>query len=135
MQAVRATHASPSVVVLFDRLDRARLNALAYARAVSDDVSAVHVNTGRLETLRIRERWRRGDDGVRLDVVAEGPEREQILGYLRRRAAAREPLVVVVPTVMPRVRWLYPLVNWDALGLARTIARMGISVTTAPYRT
>ena len=135
MQAVRATHVSPSVVVLFDRLDRARLNALAYARAVSDDVSAVHVNTGRLETLRIRERWRRGGDGVRLDVVAEGPEREQILGYLRRRAAAPEPLVVVVPTVMPRVRWLYPLVNWDALGLARAIARMGISVTTAPYRT
>jgi hypothetical protein len=135
MQAVRTAQASPSVVVLFDRLDRARLNALAYARAVSDDVSAVHVNTGRLETLRIRERWRRGDDGVRLDVVSEGPAREQILGYLRRRAAAREPLVVVVPTVMPRVRWLYPLVNWDALSLARTIARMGISVTTAPYRT
>jgi hypothetical protein len=135
VQALRSAQASPSVVVLFDRLDRARLNALAYARAVSDDVSAVHVNTGRLETIRIRERWRRGDDGVRLDVVAEGPAREQILGYLHRRAAAREPLVVVVPTVMPRLRWLYPLVNWDALSLARTIARMGISVTTAPYRT
>ena len=133
MQAVRAVQTSPSAVVLLEHLDRSQLSALAYARAVSNDVSAVHVDTGRLETLRIRERWRRGDDGIRLDVVAEGSPRERILAYLRRRAAAREPLVVIVPTVMPRVRWLYPLVNLDTLSLVRAISRMGITVTTAPY--
>jgi hypothetical protein len=134
MQAVRATQTSPSAVVVFEQLDRARLNALAYAGAVSDDVSVVHVDTGRLETLRIRERWRHGDGGARLDVVAEGPPRERILAYLQRRAAAPDPLVVIVPTIVPRVRWLYPLVNWNALSLTRAISRMGIAVTTAPYR-
>src|SRR5437867_189594 len=87
MQAVRAVQTSPSAVVLLEHLDRSQLSALAYARAVSNDVSAVHVDTGRLETLRIRERWRRGDDGIRLDVVAEGSPRERIRAYLQRHAA------------------------------------------------
>jgi hypothetical protein len=134
LHAERATGASVRVVVILERCDRARLSALARARSLSSDVIAVHVETGEIESLRIRERWRRRPDGVRLRVLAPGVARHRITSYVRELAACGDgPLLVVVPTVVPRLRVLYPVVNWGGLRIARALAHRGVAVTTAPY--
>src|SRR2546428_9307225 len=92
------------IVVPIERIDRASLAAIAYALSISWDVAAVHVDTGGIETARIRERWRTCRDGVRLDIVARDVD---LAAYLERRDESG--IVVVVPTVISRPSWLYPL--------------------------
>jgi hypothetical protein len=128
VQAPAARPRQIAVVVPIDRIDRASLAAIAYALSISWDVTAVHVDTGGLGSAGVRERWRTCRDGVRLEVV------DDLAGYVAARGETG-PLIVVVPTVVPRARWLYPLINWSALRTARALARRdGTAVVTAPYR-
>ena len=128
MQAPAQRSPQVPVVVPVERLDRASLAAIAYALSISWDVTAVYVETGGIESARVRERWRMCRDGVRLEMV------DDLGAYVTARREAG-PLIVVVPTVVPRARWLYPLVNWSALRTARGLARRdGTAVVTAPYR-
>src|SRR5919201_5077272 len=107
MQALRAVEARATIVVVFERLDRARLAALACARALSSDVRAVHIDTERIESLRIRERWRRRSDGIALDIVASGDARALTLAYVRELSVTTDgPLLVIVPAVVPKLRLL-----------------------------
>jgi hypothetical protein len=127
MRAPRPLPREIPVVVPVERLDRAALVAIAYALSISWDVTAVHVETGGIESARVRERWRRSHDGVRLDVLAPGMD---FAAYLVRRD---EPdMLVVMPTIVPRPRWLYPLVNWGTLWRARETRRDGTTVVTVP---
>jgi hypothetical protein len=117
------------VVVPIERVDRASLTAIAYALSISWDVTALHVETGGLETEGIRERWRTRRDGVRLDIVDGDVD---LATYLAERD--ERGLVVVMPTIVPRPRWLDPFVNWTALRKARDARRDGAAVVTVPVR-
>ena len=117
------------VVVPIERIDRASLTAIAYALSISWDVTAVHVDTGGLDSEGIRERWRTCRDGVRLEIVDGDVD---LAAYLAERG--ERDLVVVMPTIVPRPPWLYPLVNWSALRKARDARRDGAAVVTVPVR-
>ena len=89
------------VVVPVERIDRASLTAIAYARSISDDVTTV---------------WADAD----------------LATYLERRNG--RGVVLVQTVIVPRPRWLYPLVNWSALRRARRARRDGAAVVTVPVR-
>jgi len=50
-----------------------------------------------------------------------------------RRDTQWERDLVVVPARVPRARWLYPIVNWWALRLARRVSRRA-AVAVVPVR-
>ena len=134
MQALAARPSRATrVIVPIERLDRAALYALAYARTVSDDVTAVHVaGDDRVEEMRLRERWRHTDDGTRLEVLVGGEAVEAIASYVEGLPGTS---AVVIPEVMPRPRWLYPLHNLGTLALRRRLAAHASAVViSAPYR-
>ncbi len=131
--AVATLTAGPRVVVPIVRLDRAALQALAFARTISDDVTALHVAADdHIEELRIRERWRHSGDGVALEIVpATGRPTDALLHYLD----GSQTSTVVIPEFVPRRRWLYPFHNLDALLLKlRLLRRPDTVVISAPYR-
>jgi hypothetical protein len=136
VRAALASAEQPRVVVLLERLDRAALAALAYARTISPEVTAVHIADG-VETARLRSRWStRAAKGIGLDVIlSDGAPADRVAAYLDEHAPSDgTPTVVVIPTIAPRARWLYPLVNWSALRLARRLrGRPGTAVVAAPY--
>src|SRR5439155_822383 len=65
---------APVVIVPIARLDRAALQALAFARSVSPHVKAVHVSGSRASAEEFRRRWQRLNTEIDLDVV-ESPYR------------------------------------------------------------
>jgi amino acid transporter len=98
------------VIVPLGGVHRGSLRALNYARALSPDVTAVHVSLDPAEEQKIREKWERWGDGARL-VLITSPYRtllEPLLTYLRAVAAERqvgEVLTVVVPEFLPERPW------------------------------
>ena len=68
---------------------RGTLTALRYARALSDDVTAVYVSIDPEEAEKVRAKWEMWGDGVRL-VILESPYRlllEPLLQYIEKMAA------------------------------------------------
>jgi hypothetical protein len=113
--------AVPNVIVPIARLDRAALHALAFARSISADVTAVHVADDARAAERMRERWRARDDGIAL-VVIESPYRALIpplLAYVdaRARQDRERPITIVLAEFVPHHFWEYVLHNQTALRL------------------
>ncbi|HEV8228383.1 MAG TPA: hypothetical protein VGQ86_00370 [Candidatus Limnocylindria bacterium] len=126
------------VVVPVVRLDRPTLGALAFARAISTDVTAVHFARERLETLRVRERWRTAHDGVELDVIAtDDGWVETLLAYLDERARRdrTRPTTVVLPRLLGDGPWWSLVSGVASLWLEwRLRRRPRTIVVTVPYR-
>jgi hypothetical protein len=119
---------------------RGSLAALDYALSLSHDVTAVHVSLDAAEADKIRAKWERWGNGVRL-VVLDSPYRlmvEPLLAYIERLAALRQPneaITIVVPQFVAR-RWYHNLLHtqtavWLRLAL---LFRKGIVVTDVPYQ-
>lgn len=103
---------APAVVVPVERMDRATLAALAYARSVSPYVTTVRI----------------AGDGRRCA--------DDLARYLDEHAyGTRErPVLVVVPVVAARPRWLFPMLNWTWSRIARRLAhRPWTAVAATPY--
>ncbi len=130
--------AVPHVIVPIARLDRAALHALAFARSISADITAVHVADDARAAERMRERWRSRDDGIAL-VVIESPYRALIpplLAYVEARARQdpERPITVVLAEFVPRHFWEYVLHNQTALRLKlRLFFRPNTVVVDVPY--
>ena len=130
--------AVPHVVVPLARLDRAALAALAYARSISLDVTALHVTDDVAEAERMRKRWNARGDGIPL-VIVESPYRALIpplLAYLddREKADPERPITVVLAEFVPRRFWDYLLHNQTALRLKlRLFFRPNTVVVDVPY--
>jgi amino acid transporter len=130
--------AVPHVIVPVARLDRAALQALAFARSISSDVTAVHVADDAGGAERMRERWRARDDGIAL-VVIESPYRALIpplLAYLdaRARQDPDRPITIVLAEFVPHHFWEYVLHNQTALRLKlRLFFRPNTVVVDVPY--
>jgi amino acid transporter len=128
----------PRVVVPVSRLDRAATAALAYARSISDDVTAIHVASDPSAVAEMRSRWETWGGPVRL-VILESPYRA-LMGPLLAYLDATEtmdptrPTTVVLAEMVPRHLWEYPLHNQTALRLKlRLFLRPNTVVIDVPY--
>jgi hypothetical protein len=128
------------VILCVSGVHRGTLAALRYARALSNDVTAVHVSMDADEARDLQEKWARWGDGVRL-VVLDSPYRmllEPLLSYVEEIAAKRQPnetLTIVVPQFVPRRKWHNVLHAQTALFLrAALLFKPGIVITNVPYQ-
>lgn len=130
--------AVPHVVVPIARLDRAALAALAFARSISLDVTALHVVRSHADGDRMRRRWEARGDGIALVVIASpyGDLIAQLLAYLdeRERTDPERPITVVLAELVPRRVWDHLLHAQTALRLKlRLFFRPNTVVIDVPY--
>ncbi|HEY7818103.1 MAG TPA: APC family permease, partial [Vicinamibacteria bacterium] len=128
------------VILPISNVHRGTLEALRYARALSSDVTAVHVSLDAAEAETLRSKWDLWGEGVRL-VVLDSPYRlllEPLLDYITSIADERQPnetLTIVVPQFVPRRSWQNLLHAQTALFLRIALVfRRGIVITNVPYQ-
>jgi hypothetical protein len=128
------------VILPISNVHRGTLEALRYARALSSDVTAVHVSLDAAEAETLRSKWDLWGEGVRL-VVLDSPYRlllEPLLDYITSIADERQPnetLTIVVPQFVPRRSWQNLLHAQTALFLRIALLfRRGIVITNVPYQ-
>ncbi|GLV60546.1 amino acid permease [Dictyobacter sp. S3.2.2.5] len=131
------------VIIPIDRLDRATIQSLAYARSISDHVTAVHVDVDEERANQLRADWQRwqryipDDEGVNLLIIAS-PFRSLIrplLAYIDvvHQRHPETVLTVVLPEFVVSHWWEYPLHNQTALRLKTSLLfRPGIAVLNLP---
>jgi amino acid transporter len=128
----------PHVVVPISRLDQAALSALAYARSISPEVTALHVAADREAVEAMKRRWEEWGADIKL-VIVESPYRALIaplLAYLdaAERMDPTRPTTVLLAEFVPRHIWEYPLHNQTALRLKlRLFFRPNTVVVDVPY--
>lgn len=127
------------VVLLVSGVHRGTLEALRYAQALSDDVTALHVSADPEDTERMQRKWEVWGDNVRL-VILDSPYRlliEPVLQYvseLRAMARPNDQLTIVVPRFVPRRSWENLLHTQTALLLRMALMfQRGIVITDVPY--
>ena len=128
------------VIMPVGGVHRGSLAALSYARTLSDDVTAVYISLDPEEAARVREKWDRWGEGVRL-VVLDSPYRllyEPFLQYIEEISAQRQPnetITIVVPQFVPRHGWQNLLHTQTALFLRMALLfKPGIVITDVPYQ-
>jgi amino acid transporter len=129
-------------VVPIARLNSVALSAVAYARSLSRNVTAVHVVEGEdpTEAESFNENWREAfpDDAVPL-VIIESPYRSLIgplLSYIDAldRQNPNDTVTIVLPEFLPAHLWEYLLHNQTALRLkAALLFRPNTVVCNVPY--
>jgi amino acid transporter len=127
------------VILPISGVHRGTVEALRYARALSDDITAVHVSMDEAEAETIRRKWGLWGNGVRL-VILESPYRlllEPVLDYIKKIAEQRQPnetLTIVVPQFVPRRQWQNILHAQTAVLLRLALLfKPGIVITNVPY--
>ena len=128
------------VILLVSGVHRGTLAALRYARALSEDVTAVHVSIDPDEAEKVRNKWESWGEGVRL-VILHSPYRlllEPLLKYIEEIADLRQPneiITVVVPQFVP-TRWYHNLLHTQTAFLLRVVLlfKPGIVITDVPYQ-
>lgn len=128
------------VILPVSGVHRGTLEALRYARLLSDDVTAVHVSLDPEASRALERKWQHWGDGVRL-VVVDSPYRlllEPLLDYISAVADRRQPnetLTIVVPQFVPRRAW-HNLLHAQTAYLLRLalLFRPGIVITSVPYQ-
>ncbi len=125
------------VVVPIARLNKPAVQALRYAQALSNDVTAVHVSTDPARTQEIEEKWATWGRGLPLTIV-ESPYRSltrpllQYLAELRRHEKA-ETVTVVLPEYVPDTWWQHLLHGQSAQFLKLSLLfTPGFVVTSVP---
>lgn len=128
----------PVVVVPVSRLDRATLRAVAFARSISPDVTAVHITDDPEQGDALKERW----DGQIADVplvIVESPYRAllpPLLAYIEEKDSQDRgrPITVVLSEFVPHHFWEYFLHNQTAFRLKlRLFFRPNTIVVDVPY--
>jgi hypothetical protein len=127
------------VIVPLSGVHRGTLEALRYARSLSDDITAVHVSIDPEAAEGVRQKWELWGGGTRL-VILESPYRlllEPLLQYVSELAAQRQPnetITIVVPQFVPRRWWHNFLHNQTAIMLRLALLfRRGIVITDIPF--
>jgi hypothetical protein len=108
-----------TVLVPISGIQRAVLDALAYAKTLSSDVRGVYVTIDVHATEHLREQWTQWGQGVPL-VVLESPYRslmEPLLEYIEevRMASPEDYVTVVLPEFVPARWWQHLFHNQRAL--------------------
>jgi amino acid transporter len=128
------------VLVLIAGVHRGSLAALAYAKTLGPDITAVHVSVDPLESEKVRAKWDTYGDGTRL-VILESPYRllvEPVLEYINKLSASRQPnemLTIIVPQFVPAHWWENFLHNQTALLLRFALLfKPGLVIVEVPYQ-
>ena len=115
------------------------LDALHYAKLLSDDVTAVHVSLDEAETEKVQKKWKTWGEGTRL-IVLDSPFRlfiEPLLEYIEEiieQRQANETITIVVPQFIPSKRWHNALHMRTADFLRQELlSKHGVVVTDVPY--
>lgn len=134
----------PIVIVPIARLDRAALQALAFAASISPHVRVVHIATSHASAQEFQRRWdrwggRRLPDGRELPLdVIDSPFRallQPLLKYIERiDERDRRPITVVLAEFVPRHWWEFILHSQTAFRLkAALLFRPNTIVIDVPY--
>lgn len=98
------------VIIPVSGVHRGTLEAVRYAKSISDDITAVHVAVDADEGEKTLIKWQQWAKGVNL-IVLGSPYRllyEPLLKYIKTVAAdtkSNEIVTVVVPEFVPRIGW------------------------------
>jgi hypothetical protein len=127
------------VILPIGGVHRGTVQALLYARGLSDDITAVHVSLDAAEGEALRSKWGLWGNGVRL-VILDSPFRlllEPLLEYINKIADVRQPnetITIVVPQFVPRRQWHNVLHAQTAILLRLALLfKPGIVITNVPY--
>jgi len=127
------------VIMPVSGIHQGTLEALRYAKLLSDDVTAVHISMDVEETERVQKKWRIWGEGTRL-IILDSPYRlmiEPLLEYLEDIIEDRQPnetITIVVPQFLPSKRWHYALHMRTAEVLRQELlAKHGVVVTDVAY--
>ena len=135
---VAATSRPQTVLIPVDKIDRAVLRTIAYARQISPNAVAVHVAAAREEGLELRRQWDDSMPDVPL-VILQSPEGflvEPIIAYLEvlDRSRPNQMVSVVLTEVIPKHFWERPLQTQLTQQLKKRLAnRPNIALVHVPY--
>ncbi|MFZ2487069.1 MAG: APC family permease [Anaerolineae bacterium] len=128
------------VILPVSGVHQGTLQALRFARSLSNDVTAVHVSVDPEQMERIKQKWDVWGEGVRL-VILESPYRllhEPLMDYIASVAEHRQPnelIVVAVPEFVPQHWWQNLLHTQAALTLRFAFRSMpGVVIMDVPYQ-
>lgn len=127
------------VIMPVSGVHQGTMEALRYAKLLSDDVTAVHVSIDDDETEKVQKKWKTWGEGTRL-VILESPFRlfvEPLLQYIEEildRRQANETITIVVPQFIPSKLWHNALHMRTANVLREELlSKHGVVVTDVPY--
>jgi len=128
------------VIMPVSGIHQGALEALRYAKSLSDDVTAVHVSIDPAETEKVQKKWKVWGEGTRL-IILDSPFRvliEPLLEYIEEIIDHRQPnetLTIVVPQFIPSRRWHRALHMRTAEVLRQELlSKPGVIVTDVPYQ-
>ncbi len=131
-----------TVLVLVPSIHKGVLPALQYAKSLSPDCRAIHIETDPADTPLIEERWEKWGMGVTL-VVLESPYRsvvEPLLRYLNEvkkdypEGKVEHVVTVIVPEFVPTKAWYEVLHNQTGIRLKLALlGQKDIVVTNIRY--
>ena len=134
-----ARHTRHRIILPVSGVHQGTLEALRYAKLLSNDVTAVHISLDPSETEKVQKKWKTWGDGTRM-VILDSPFRlfiEPLLGYIEEIIDQRQPnetITIVVPQFMPSKRWHKALHMRTADVLRQELLnRHGVVVTDVPY--
>jgi amino acid transporter len=132
------TRQHSTVLVPIGGVQRAVLQAIGYARSLSDDVRALFVDTDANATERVRAEWEQWGGGTRLEVL-QSPYRslmEPLLEYIDHLQATNpnDYVTVILPEFVPAQWWQHLLHNQRALLIKGALLfRPRVVVTSVPF--
>ncbi len=106
----RSTIQRNRVIMPISGVHRGTLEALRFARTISNDITVVNISSDPEEAQRLEAKWQQWGDGIRL-VILDSPYRlmiEPLLDYLAEITKVRksnEMITVVVPHFVPKHTW------------------------------
>jgi amino acid transporter len=134
-----ARHTRHRVILPISGIHQGTLEALRYAKLLSNDVTAIHVSIDPAETEKVQKKWVTWGEGTRL-VILDSPFRlfvEPLLVYIEdiiNKRQANETITVVVPQFIPSKRWHNALHMRTANVLRdELLSKRGVVVTDVPY--
>jgi amino acid transporter len=128
------------IIMPVSSVHQGTLIALRYARILSDDVTAVHVMIEPSDAEKVRRKWEKYGEGVRM-VMLNSPYRlllEPLLDYINEIACQRQPgetMTIVVPEFVSNNRLTSPLhMNTAELLRSQLKRQPGIVIIDVPYQ-
>jgi hypothetical protein len=127
------------VIMPVSGVHQGTLSALRYARILSDDVTAVHITIEPEDAEKVRKKWEKWGEGVRL-VMLDSPYRlfiEPLLEYITDISEQRQPgetITVVVPEFVSDNKVTGAL-HTNTANILREQLKLqhGIVITNVPY--
>jgi hypothetical protein len=127
------------VIMPISGVHQGTLEALRYARSLSEDITVVHVGIDEATVKKVQDRWERWGMGIPL-VIIDSPYRElmhPLLTYIEDAISQQAPdevISVVVPEFVPK-RWWHNFLHTQTATVLRwaLLHEPGVVVVDVPY--